>query len=234
MATAMASLYSGIPVRNDTAMTGEITLTGLVLPIGGVKIKVLAARRAGIRRVILPRGNRKDLRDIPEDVRAQMEFIFADRIEDVLAAALPPVGEKLREEAQSAAREGEGGFRARRDEPSPAEVETREHVVSRVVARELRRRAEPAAPDIEDPAKLVAVLGREVAVVSPVDQTIELKNLDPCKANPRGESDAVVANVADLLVRPGELSDSPCPPASVPPGQPPERQSGFSVYSPSM
>jgi ATP-dependent Lon protease len=106
MATAMASLYSGTPVRNDTAMTGEITLTGLVLPIGGVKIKVLAARRAGIRRIILPRGNRKDLRDLPTDVRAQMEFIFADRIEDVLAAALPPVGEKLREEAQSAAPKG--------------------------------------------------------------------------------------------------------------------------------
>jgi ATP-dependent Lon protease len=89
MATALTSLYSDRPARSDTAMTGEITLTGLVLPIGGVKEKVLAARRAGIRRVILPRPNQKDLRDIPEEARKEMEFVFADRIEDVLAAALP-------------------------------------------------------------------------------------------------------------------------------------------------
>jgi ATP-dependent Lon protease len=89
MTTAMASIYSGIPARNDTAMTGEVTLTGLVLPIGGVKEKVLAARRAGLRRVILPRANQKDLRDLPEEVRAEMEFIFASRVEDVLAEMLP-------------------------------------------------------------------------------------------------------------------------------------------------
>ena len=70
-------------------MTGEVTLTGLVLPIGGVKEKVLAARRAGIKRVILPRGNQKDLRDLPEEVRKEMEFIFADRVEDVLAEMMP-------------------------------------------------------------------------------------------------------------------------------------------------
>ena len=70
-------------------MTGEITLTGLVLPIGGVKEKVLAARRAGIRRVILPKDNEKDLRDLPEQVRGEMEFIFAERIEDVLTASSP-------------------------------------------------------------------------------------------------------------------------------------------------
>ncbi len=89
MTTALASLYSGQPARNDTAMTGEVTLTGLVLPIGGVKEKVLAARRAGLKRVILPRGNQKDLRDLPEDVRAEMQFIFADRVHDVLAEMLP-------------------------------------------------------------------------------------------------------------------------------------------------
>ena len=64
MTTALASLYSGMPARSDTAMTGEVTLTGLVLPIGGIKEKVLAARRAGLKRVILPRGNQKDLRDL--------------------------------------------------------------------------------------------------------------------------------------------------------------------------
>jgi len=89
MTTALASIYSGIPARSDTAMTGEVTLTGLVLPIGGLKEKVLAARRAGLKRVIVPRGNQKDLRDLPEDVRKEMEFIFADRVEDVLAEMLP-------------------------------------------------------------------------------------------------------------------------------------------------
>jgi ATP-dependent Lon protease len=89
MVTALASLYSDKPARRDTAMTGEVTLTGLVLPIGGVKEKTLAARRAGIKRVILPRDNEKDLRDLPEHVRAEMEFIFAERVEDVLAAAVP-------------------------------------------------------------------------------------------------------------------------------------------------
>jgi ATP-dependent Lon protease len=89
MAMALASLYSHMPVRSDTAMTGEITLTGLVLPVGGIKEKVLAARRAGLRRVILPKDNEKDLRDLPDHVRAEMEFVFASRIEDALAAAIP-------------------------------------------------------------------------------------------------------------------------------------------------
>src|SRR5579864_1001046 len=89
MTTALASLYSGKPARSDTAMTGEVTLTGLVLPIGGVKEKVLAARRAGIKRVVLPRPNQKDLRDLPEEVRNEMQFVFADRVEDVLAAMVP-------------------------------------------------------------------------------------------------------------------------------------------------
>jgi ATP-dependent Lon protease len=84
IATALASLYCGKPVRTDTAMTGEITLKGLVLPIGGLKEKVLAAHRAGFKRVILPRENEANLRDLPEDVRDATEFIFVDRIEDVL------------------------------------------------------------------------------------------------------------------------------------------------------
>lgn len=89
MTTAMTSLYTGIPARNDTAMTGEVTLTGLVLPIGGVKEKVLAARRSGIRRVILPQGNKKDLRDLPDHVRQEMQFHFVERVEEVLALTLP-------------------------------------------------------------------------------------------------------------------------------------------------
>jgi len=95
MATALASLYTGIPARDDTAMTGEITLTGLVLPIGGLKEKVLAARRAGINRVIMPRANQKDLRELPEHVRKEMEFIPADRVEDVWSAVIPQLADRL-------------------------------------------------------------------------------------------------------------------------------------------
>ena len=76
------------PVRDDTAMTGEITLTGQVLPIGGLKEKALAAQRAGIKRVIAPRRNEPDLEDFPEHLRADLEFVWAAEIEDVLAAAL--------------------------------------------------------------------------------------------------------------------------------------------------
>ncbi len=89
MATALASLYSGLRTDNFTAMTGEITLTGLVLPVGGIKEKVLAAGRAGLHRVILPAQNKKDLRELPEEVSSEMEFVFVDRIEEVLVAAIP-------------------------------------------------------------------------------------------------------------------------------------------------
>jgi ATP-dependent Lon protease len=94
MTSAMASLYTGIPARNDVAMTGEITLAGLVLPIGGVKEKVLAARRAGIKRVILPAANRKDLRDLPDHVRLEMQFHFVDRVEEVLSIVIPGINLK--------------------------------------------------------------------------------------------------------------------------------------------
>ncbi len=88
MASALASLYTGRKVRSDTAMTGEITLSGLVFPIGGLKEKVLAAHRAGIRRIILPEKNEADIEDIPEDVRKELEFVKTNRISDVLSAAL--------------------------------------------------------------------------------------------------------------------------------------------------
>ncbi len=95
MATALTSLYTKLPARSDVAMTGEITLTGLVLPIGGIKEKVLAARRAGIHTVIMPKANQKDLRDLPEEVRKEMEFIFAQRVEDVLQTAIPQLAERM-------------------------------------------------------------------------------------------------------------------------------------------
>jgi ATP-dependent Lon protease len=94
MASALTSLYMHTPIRDDTAMTGEITLTGLVLPVGGIKEKVLAAHRAGIRQVILPKENEKDLRDVPETVRRELKFVFAQRVEDVLAAAIPRLAER--------------------------------------------------------------------------------------------------------------------------------------------
>jgi len=87
MATAIVSLVRGRPVADDVAMTGEITLTGQVLPIGGVREKVLAAQRAGIRRVVIPRENEPDLEELPKEARDQLEFVLADSLDDVLAAA---------------------------------------------------------------------------------------------------------------------------------------------------
>ena len=92
MTTALASLAKGRPVRNDLAMTGEITLRGKVLPVGGIREKVLAAHRAGIETVILPRRNERDLEDVPEELRGEMEFIFADSAEDVIPLALTADG----------------------------------------------------------------------------------------------------------------------------------------------
>ena len=90
MATSLASLLTERPVHPHVAMTGELTLRGAVLPIGGVKEKVLAAARAGITQVVLPERNRKDLLDVPQKVRDQIEFSFASEIEEVLAVALEP------------------------------------------------------------------------------------------------------------------------------------------------
>lgn len=95
MVTALASLFSDNPARRDTAMTGEITLSGLVLPVGGIKEKVLAARRAGMKRVILPKDNDKDLQDLPEHVRNEMEFVLVERVEEALGAILPNFAERL-------------------------------------------------------------------------------------------------------------------------------------------
>jgi len=92
MATAIASLVRGLPVADDVGMTGELTLTGQVLPIGGVREKVLAAQRAGLKRVILPSENEHDLDELPEETREEMHFTLADNIDDVFAVAFAANG----------------------------------------------------------------------------------------------------------------------------------------------
>jgi ATP-dependent Lon protease len=88
MVTALCSLLSARPVRSDVAMTGEITLTGLVLPIGGLKEKALAAQRGGIKTVIAPRQNEADIEEIPAHLRETLHFVFASVVGEVLEAAL--------------------------------------------------------------------------------------------------------------------------------------------------
>ncbi len=93
MYLALASLAIDKPVKSDRAMTGEISLRGLVMPVGGIKEKVLAALRAGIRTVLLPARNRKDLEDIPEDARQQLEFVWLESVDDAMRAAIDGIGD---------------------------------------------------------------------------------------------------------------------------------------------
>ena len=88
MFMALVSLMTERTVRNDTAMTGEISLRGLVLPVGGIKEKVVAAHRAGIKRVMLPARNRKDFEDIPAESRKELEFIWLERVDEAVSTAL--------------------------------------------------------------------------------------------------------------------------------------------------
>ena len=88
MTTALVSLLTGRSVRPDVAMTGEITLLGRVLPVGGIKEKVLAAARAGLKTVILPRRNEKDLDDLPDEIRKSLQFVMVDTVDDVLDVTL--------------------------------------------------------------------------------------------------------------------------------------------------
>ena len=90
MFMALVSLMTDRTIRSDTAMTGEISLRGLVLPVGGIKEKVVAAHSAGIKRVMLPARNRRDYDDIPEIARREMEFVWLERVEEAVAAALEP------------------------------------------------------------------------------------------------------------------------------------------------
>ena len=89
MLMAMASLFTGRPVRGDVGMTGEVTLRGRVLPVGGIKMKVLAGHRAGIKTVILPKRNERDLDELPEDVRSEMTFVPVEQIDEAIKVALP-------------------------------------------------------------------------------------------------------------------------------------------------
>jgi ATP-dependent Lon protease len=88
MFIALASLFMNRPVRHDVAMTGEISLRGLVLPVGGIKEKVLAAQRAGLAQVLIPARNQKDLRELPETVRTALRFTMLEKVDDALHAAL--------------------------------------------------------------------------------------------------------------------------------------------------
>jgi len=99
MYLALVSLLTGKPVKSDVAMTGEISLRGLVLPIGGVKEKTLAALRAGIKTVMLPKRNEKDLEDVPAEAREKLAFVYLEKVEDAVAAAIGELPEPLRKQA---------------------------------------------------------------------------------------------------------------------------------------
>jgi ATP-dependent Lon protease len=109
MFTALASLLTGRTVRNDVAMTGEISLRGLVLPIGGVKNKVLAAVRAGIGTVLLPERNKKDYEDVPEAARKAVRFVWLSTVDDAIEAALEPAPERATADASEAQRRAASG-----------------------------------------------------------------------------------------------------------------------------
>jgi ATP-dependent Lon protease len=102
MFMALTSLMTERTVRSDTAMTGEISLRGLVLPVGGIKEKVVAAARAGIRRIMLPARNRKDFEDIPEEARKQLEFVWLERVDDAVAAGLEGGAAVVKDSARAA------------------------------------------------------------------------------------------------------------------------------------
>jgi ATP-dependent Lon protease len=86
--TSLASLVTRIPVNSRLAMTGEVSLRGKVLPVGGIKEKIIAAHRAGVNKIIMSKRNEKDLKDVPDDVRSQIEFIFVEHINEVISTAL--------------------------------------------------------------------------------------------------------------------------------------------------
>jgi ATP-dependent Lon protease len=114
MFTALASLLTGRTVRSDTAMTGEISLRGLVLPVGGIKEKVVAAAGAGITRVLLPARNRRDFEDIPEEARKKLAFVWLENLDQAVDAALAETPAAVADGDDSAGRawEQRGGLAA--------------------------------------------------------------------------------------------------------------------------
>src|SRR5947209_6935051 len=124
MTSALASLMTGRRVRNDTAMTGEITLSGLVFPVGGIKEKVLAAHRAGLRRVVLPLRNEPDTEDIPEDVRRELEFVYVSRIVEALDQTLEKLVAQTPPPPDPKAEEGRGP-QQQQTEPEPVRARGR-------------------------------------------------------------------------------------------------------------
>jgi ATP-dependent Lon protease len=164
MATAIASLISGRAVRGDTAMTGELTLTGQVLPIGGLKEKALAAQDAGIKRVIAPKLNEQDVDDIPEHLRKDIEFVFVERIEQVLKEALEPEtggsnGARPRAARRATATSGDG---AQRQRPTRART-TSERAKAARRASSMREKSNPRPAGVRaksSPAKQSGGRGR--------------------------------------------------------------------------
>ena len=94
MFSALVSLFTNRTLRHDAAMTGEVSLRGLVLPVGGIKEKVLAAQRAGLGMVLLPKRNQKDLHDVPKDTQAALRFIFMESVQDAIKVLFEPAGSR--------------------------------------------------------------------------------------------------------------------------------------------
>jgi ATP-dependent Lon protease len=126
LATALISAFTGRKVHKEVGMTGEITLRGRVLPVGGVKEKVLAAHRAGLKKIILPRKNDKDLVDVPKSARRDMQFVFVEHMDGVLAAALfPPAKASTRSKPASEPRRRAPSNAASKSKPRPSRGRSR-------------------------------------------------------------------------------------------------------------
>ncbi len=138
MAAALASLAGGRPIRHDVAMTGEITLRGKVLPVGGIKEKVLAAHRASLKSVLLPRRNEVDLEDVPDQVVEEMEFVFVDTVDDILKASLKPKRKTTSKKRKPASTE---------DKPKPAARKTKPAQRKVAAKGEAGKKSTPKKPD---------------------------------------------------------------------------------------